>query len=106
MIAIDVLIGVYLITIGIRHKKGIVSFLSALQLATLLWYELSGVHGGHNAEFHLFIDKLSVLMVCIIAIVGGAICIYAVSYMKNYTSTTIRKLLTGARNFLRFFSCF
>ena len=35
-------------------------------------------------DHHIFIDKLSIIMVLIIAIVGGSICIYAISYMEDF----------------------
>jgi ech hydrogenase subunit A len=72
-----------IIWLGIKYKKYLASLLALIQCPLLLWFELTH---GHEAEVghQISIDNLSVIMVLIIGIVGTLICVYAVSYMKDF----------------------
>ncbi|MCL2772421.1 MAG: NADH-quinone oxidoreductase subunit L [Oscillospiraceae bacterium] len=83
MLAIDVLIAVYVIYVGIKHKSYFVVLLSVLQTGLFMWFELSLGHGIETAE-SIYIDKLSLIMIAIIGIIGSLICVYAIEYMKDY----------------------
>ena len=83
MLAIDVIIAVYIIYVGIRNRSFLVSFLSAAQIALLVWFELTRGHEIHTSTT-IFIDKLSLIMIVIIGLIGSLICIFAVEYMKDY----------------------
>ena len=83
MLFIEVMIGIYIIYIGIKKRKYYVSILSLIQMSIILWLELSG-KTKLSMEYHIYIDKLSIIMSTVIAVVGCLICIYAVGYMKQY----------------------
>ncbi|MCL2478184.1 MAG: hypothetical protein FWF22_01690, partial [Treponema sp.] len=83
MLVIDVLIAVYVIYAGIKNRSYLVSYLSAAQIGLLLWFELAVGHDMHTAET-LYIDKLSLIMIAIIGVIGSLICVYAIEYMKDY----------------------
>ena len=83
MLAIDILIAIYVIYAGIRHKSYLVSFLSAAQIALFTWFELTLGHEIHTINT-ISIDKLSLIMIVIIGVIGSLICIYAIEYMKDY----------------------
>ena len=83
MLIIEAMISVYLVYLGIRRRRYYVSFLSTIQLIMILWLDLSG-KTKLGMEYHIYIDKLSIILSTIIAVVGCLICIYAVGYMKEY----------------------
>ena len=83
MLVIECVMCLYIIRIGIRNKSWLVSLFSAIQIGLLIWLELGYVHEipAHNT---LVLDKLTLLMILIIAIVGGLVCIYTIEYIKDY----------------------
>ena len=70
-----------IVTLSIKYKKYPVILLSAAQTGLLTWSELTN---PVESVTHLRIDCLTMLMIVIVALVGGLICIYAVGYMKAY----------------------
>lgn len=71
------------IYLSIRHKKYPIVLLSAVQTLGVLWLEkLSGCPLEERG--HILVDRLSIILVLIVAIVGGLIVIYAVGYMRGY----------------------
>jgi ech hydrogenase subunit A len=84
ILLIEIIVAIYIIYLGIRYKKYLVSFLSFAQTAAMLFFELGGNHSTKNISHHAFVDDLSIIMVLIIAIIGGLICIFAIAYMRYY----------------------
>ena len=101
MLVGEVLLMGLIVFLCVRHKKYPVILLSVGQTALLLWAELTrpdfslvdfaaqifGQLVDMNTELvqpHMRVDCLAMLMVIIVAVVGGLICIYAVGYMKAY----------------------
>lgn len=80
---IEVLVAIFIISTGIKNKKYVVSIFAAIQTPLLLWFEFTQKH-GIEIETSIILDKLSIIMVLIIGVVGSLICIYAVGYMKWY----------------------
>lgn len=76
-------IALFIIIIGIKNKKYLVSVFSAIQTPLILWFEFSQKH-DITVENSIVFDKLTAIMVLIIGIVGSLICIYAIGYMKWY----------------------
>jgi len=83
MLVIDTLTSIYIIYVGIKNKSYLVSLLSAAQIGLLLWFEFNVGHSVGTAET-LFIDKLSLIMIIIIGVIGSLICVYSIEYMKDY----------------------
>lgn len=65
-----------------RYKKYYVALLSVVQTGLIAWLELTG--GSKIEGYHIRTDRLTVIMVLIVGIVGTLICVYAVGYMKDY----------------------
>jgi ech hydrogenase subunit A len=76
-------IAVYVISIGIKYKKYVISILSFVQAAAMLCFEFTVKHNIEVKHTMIF-DKLTAIMVLVIGLVGSLICIYAVGYMKTY----------------------
>lgn len=71
------------IYLSVKYKKYPIVLLSAVQTLGVVWLEkFSGVELAEQA--HIRLDHLSVVMMVIIAVVGGLIAIYAVGYMRGY----------------------
>lgn len=81
--ALEGAIALFIIIIGIKNKKYLVSVFSAIQTPLILWFEFSQKH-DITVENGIVFDKLTAIMVLIIGIVGSLICIYAIGYMKWY----------------------
>jgi ech hydrogenase subunit A len=71
----------YIIYMGIKEKRLMAALFSAAATAIALWLELSG---GASATGGILVDRLTVLMILIVGIVGSLICVYAVGYMEEF----------------------
>lgn len=83
IVAAEVIIAAYIITLGIRNKKYVISILSFLQTVAILVFEF-GFKEGITVQTAIVFDKLTAIMALVIGLVGSLICIYAVGYMKDY----------------------
>lgn len=71
-----------IIYLSIKHHKTIISLISVVQTWIVVWTEF---FGPKTAEApHIRIDWLTFIMILIIGIIGVAIGIYAVGYMRGY----------------------
>ena len=66
----------------IRYKKYLISLLSIIQTFLVIWLEHFGPVIVDTPQ--LYLDRLSMLMIIIVAFIGGMITIYAVGYMHGY----------------------
>ena len=82
-LALEILMAAYIVYAGVKNKSYLVSILSLTQIAFMIWFEFYGNHPARSAE-SVYIDKLSLIMIAIVGLVGSLICVYAVEYMKDY----------------------
>ncbi len=83
ILAIEVLMGLFFVYIGVRAKQWFIVALALAQGALMVWFEMT--QGSHlEVAQNLFVDKLAVIMALINGLVGGAICLYALGYMREY----------------------
>ena len=68
--------------IGIKRKEIYIPILLVLQAGIMIFLELG--KGLPKVENPLYIDNFSIIMGLIIGVIGSLICIYAISYMKEY----------------------
>lgn len=65
MMGIEVVLAVYIIYMGIKHKKYLASLFAVIQTPLLIWFELT--EGHHIAvQNNMYVDRLSVIMILII----------------------------------------
>lgn len=83
MMGIEVCLAIVIFYLGIKYKKYLASVLAAIQAPLMVWFELSIGHGIHVAN-NLYVDRLSIVMVLIIGIIGTLICWYSIGYMKDF----------------------
>lgn len=83
MMVIEALLAIYIICTGIKHRKYLASIFALIQTPLLIWFELT--NGHHIAVQHnMYVDRLSVIMILIIGIIGSLITVYALGYMKDF----------------------
>jgi ech hydrogenase subunit A len=83
MMALEALLGIYILWVGLRARHFLIVGLMVAQGAVMVWLESMGGAGLEGGRV-LFVDKFSVIMALINGLVGGAICLYAVGYMREY----------------------
>lgn len=84
MIGVEIAVAILIFFLGIKYKKYLASVLAATQTPIMVWFELSiGRHNIHVAN-NLYVDRLSIVMVLIIGIIGTLICWYSLGYMKDF----------------------
>ncbi len=84
MIGIESVLALYLVYVAWRRRSPLVAILGLLQIGAMFWFELGGSHSSATMHHHLAIDKLTLLMIGIIAVVGGFILIYTQPYMRKH----------------------
>ncbi len=83
MMGIEICLAIMVFYLGIKYKKYLASVLVAIQSPIMVWFELSIGHGVHVAN-NLYVDRLSIIMVLIIGIIGTLITWYSIGYMKDF----------------------
>lgn len=83
MFILEMLIAVFILYLGITHKKWLVVGLILVQSVMMLYFEMVYAHTIH-VESGLFIDEFSNIMALIIGIIGSLICVYSLGYMKFF----------------------
>ena len=83
MMTIEVCLAILIFILGIKYKKYLASVLAAIQTPIMVWFELSVGHNIHVVN-NLYVDRLSIIMVLIIGIVGSLITVYSIGYMKDF----------------------
>lgn len=83
LMVLECLLAGYIIYLGIKNKKYLVSVFAAIQAPLILWFELTQ-EKGLEVENSIVFDKLTAVMILIIGILGSLICLYTVGYMKWY----------------------
>jgi ech hydrogenase subunit A len=80
---VDVACSIYIVYRAARHGKAFALFLAAIQVAIVVIFEFGIAHDVQTAT-DLYIDSFSVIMALVIGIVGSAICVYALGYMRDF----------------------
>ncbi len=83
MFCVETLMAAFLLLVSIRKKKPIAAVLAALMYAIMIYFEIY-VEPTVKVYEAMFVDKLSLIMVLIIGVIGSLICLYAVDYMKGF----------------------
>lgn len=83
-VAVDLFLCGFVFVQAIRCRNRTMLALSAVQLAVSIWCGSFALHPEDASAAPMYIDTLSVIMVLIVGLVGSAICIYALGYMKDF----------------------
>jgi ech hydrogenase subunit A len=83
MLAVEVGMALFIVWVGVKSRRPLVVLLALAQTGLMVWFE--HVYGEQLAPAqNLFVDKFSIIMALINGVVGGAICLYALGYMRRY----------------------
>jgi len=83
MLVVEVCIAAAIIILGFKYKKYMVSILAVTQTSIIIWFERvygHDIYAGSNIN----IDNLSLIIILINCIIGAGICIYALTYTKEF----------------------
>lgn len=83
MFILEMLIAVFILYLGIRHRKYHVVALILVQSVMMIFFELTFAHSADVAS-GLFVDEFSNILALIIGIIGSLICVYSLGYMKHF----------------------
>ncbi|MCD7722674.1 MAG: NADH-quinone oxidoreductase subunit L [Clostridiales bacterium] len=83
IVAAEVFLVALICVLSFKYKKYYCALLSVAQTALTFWYEFSGAEPELLVS-NIYVDRLSVIMLLIVAVVGSLITIYACGYMKDY----------------------
>jgi ech hydrogenase subunit A len=83
MFIIEMLIAIFILYLGIIHKRYLVVALILVQSVMMLYFELVYAHSVEVSS-NLFIDEFSNILALIIGIIGSLICVYSLGYMKFF----------------------
>ena len=86
MTAVDVVLCAVILWSAVRYKNRTALVLGLIQTVGVIWFANMTLSEGaeHMLEVPLYVDQLSVIMVLIVGLVGSAICVYALGYMKDF----------------------
>ncbi|MEA4922112.1 MAG: proton-conducting transporter membrane subunit [Eubacteriaceae bacterium] len=82
MMYIEIALAIMIIVLGIMHKRYLAPVFAIIQTPLMVWFELTKGH-GIDVSYNMYIDRLSMIMVLIIGIIGTLIAVYALGYMKD-----------------------
>lgn len=82
-LAVDIVLGLYVIGKGLKNKKYLAPVLALVQTCLIIWFELTVAHDITVANA-LYVDNLTIIMILVIGLVGTGICVYALGYMRDH----------------------
>ncbi len=85
LFAVDLFLAGVVLWHGVRRGNALAVILALVSIAVVIVLEFCVAH-TIEVEDGFYIDSFSVIMALIIGIVGSAICIYAVGYMKDFAA--------------------
>ena len=86
MTAVDIILCAVILWSAVRYRNRLAFVLGLVQTLGVIWFANMTLPEGaeHMLEMPLYVDQLSVIMVLIVGLVGSAICVYALGYMKDF----------------------
>ena len=84
IVAAEAAIALVVIVISLQYGRRLAPVLAAAQLAIAAWLEVSGRMPSLDPERLFGFDRLSMIMVLIVGIIGTLICVHALGYMRDY----------------------
>jgi ech hydrogenase subunit A len=84
LIAIEVALTAFVVAISLMHRRFLAPVLAMAQLGISLYLELSGRMPDPDPSRLFWFDRLSLVMVLVVGVIGPLICINAIGYMRAY----------------------
>jgi len=83
LLGVMLLVLLYIIYTGIKSRSLLVSAIALLQLGLIGWLEFLSGHTATTYNY-IYFDRLTLIMIVIVGLVGSLICLYSEGYMKEY----------------------
>jgi ech hydrogenase subunit A len=96
LLAAEIAITAFIVVISLMHRRFLAPVIALAQLGIAVYLEVSGQMLEVNANRLFWFDRLSMVMVLIIGIIGTLICINALGYMRDYHRAS--PMIKGRRN--------
>ena len=87
VVAAEAAIALFVIVVSLQHGRRLAPVLATAQLAIAVWLEVTGRMPAADPARLFGFDRLSMVMVLIVGIIGTLICIHALGYMRDYQRT-------------------
>lgn len=81
---IDLFLCGLVLVYGLRWRSPVTIVLGIVQLGASLWCASMAMSAHGQLPAPIYVDTLSVIMILIVGLVGSAICVYALGYMKDF----------------------
>jgi ech hydrogenase subunit A len=96
LIAVEIGLTVFIVAISLHYRRFLAPIMALAQLGISLFLELGGRMPEVDPQRLFWFDRLSLVMVLIVGIIGPLICINAIGYMRAYHRAS--PMLKGRRN--------
>jgi ech hydrogenase subunit A len=84
LLVVETLIAAFVLIVSIQNRRVLAPILVLAQLAISFYLEIAGKMPEIDAGRLFWFDRLSMVMVLIIGIIGTLICIHSLGYMRDY----------------------
>jgi ech hydrogenase subunit A len=84
LLAVEVVLAAFVVAISLMHRRFVAPVLALTQLGISLYLEMSGRMPEVDPSRLFWFDRLSLVMLLVIGIIGPLICINAIGYMRAY----------------------
>ncbi len=82
-LTVEIFLFALICVLSVKYKKYYCLILSFLQTSLMFWYDFSGAKPEITIS-NVYVDRLTIIMLLIVTIVGSLIAVYACGYMKDY----------------------
>ncbi|HEX8938786.1 MAG TPA: proton-conducting transporter membrane subunit [Candidatus Limnocylindrales bacterium] len=77
-------LALFVVVVGLRHRRPLGPAMALAQLGIAAWLELTGRLNEPDPGRLFWFDRLTLVLVLIVGLVGPAICVHALGYMRDY----------------------
>jgi ech hydrogenase subunit A len=84
LLAVEVVLAAFVVVISLMHRRFLAPVLALTQLGISVWLEVAGKMPEVDPSRLFWFDRLSLVMVLVVGIIGPLICINAIGYMRAY----------------------
>ena len=96
LLAVEAAMVAFVVIVSLRSRRVVAPVLALTQLAISGWLDLTGRLPEPDPTRLFYFDRLSMIMVVIIGVIGTLICLNAVGYMRDYHRS--QPMIRGRRN--------
>ncbi len=84
LLALEAAMVVFIVAVSVRQRRVVAPLLALAQLGIAVYLDVTGRIPAPDPSRLFMFDRLSMVMVLIVGIIGPLICIHALGYMRDY----------------------